>query len=168
MLYLKPANLEDVEKEWKFVAAVPEDENGFTNSNHNISFEDFQNTALPAMINFSKGIGLPQGYVPETFYFLWDDDVIVGEFRIRHHLTPALENFSGHIGQFIAKEFRDRGYCTQGLKMIIEEARKIVPENELYLHCNSDNAASLKVMLKNGGVIHHQNESGFFVRIKLR
>lgn len=168
MLYLKPANLKDVEKEWKFVAAVPEDENGFTNSNHNISFEDFQNTALPAMINFSKGIGLPQGYVPETFYFLWDDDVIVGEFRIRHHLTPALESFSGHIGQFIAKEFRGRGYCTQGLKMIIEEARKIVPEKELYLHCNSDNAASLKVMLKNGGVIHHQNEDGVFVRIKLR
>lgn len=26
MLYLKPANLEDVEKEWKFVAAIPEDE----------------------------------------------------------------------------------------------------------------------------------------------
>lgn len=96
-------------------------------------FEDFQKTALPAMINFSKGIGLPQGYVPETFYFLWDDDVIVGGFRIRHHLTPFLENLSGHIGQFIAKEFRGRGYCTQGLKMIIEEARKIVPENELYL-----------------------------------
>lgn len=68
----------------------------------------------------------------------------------------------------VEKEFRGRGYCTQGLKMIIEEARKIVPENELYLHCNSDNAASLKVMLKNGGVIHHQNEDGFFVRIKLR
>ena len=61
-----------------------------------------------------------------------------------------------------------QGYCTQGLKLLIEEARKIVPENELYLHCNIDNPASLKVMLKNGGVIHHKGQSGYYVRIKLR
>jgi predicted acetyltransferase len=51
---------------------------------------------------------------------------------------------------------------------LIEEARKIVPEDELYMHCNSDNLASLKVMLKNGGIIHHKDESGFYIRIKLR
>ncbi len=43
-----------------------------------------------------------------------------------------------------------------------------VPENELYLHCNIDNPASLRVMIKNGGVIHHKDQNGYFVRIKLR
>lgn len=40
--------------------------------------------------------------------------------------------------------------------------------NELYLHCNIDNPASLRVMIKNGGVIHHKDQDGYFVRIKLR
>lgn len=182
MLYLKEANFDDIEKEYLFVTTEPTDENGFLNDFAGISFEDFKTRALPLMIDWSHGKNLPEGFVPETFYFLWSDehldehDVdgeknevrIVGEFRLRHHLTPALENGSGHVGQFIHKDFRGRGYCTRGLALLIEEARKIVPEDELYLHCNLDNEASLKVMLKNGGVIHHKNEGGYFVRIKLR
>ena len=42
MLYLKTANLEDLEKEWAFVAAEPADENGFINDYHGISFEEFK------------------------------------------------------------------------------------------------------------------------------
>ena len=176
MLYLKPANLEDIEKEHAFVAAEPADENGFINDYHGISFEDFKSTALPSMMDFSLGKNLPEGYVPETFYFLWSDEgnpddrtnhVIVGELRLRHYLNASLENGSGHVGQFIKKEYRGLGYCTKGLKLLIEEAKKIVPENELYLHCNIDNPASLRVMIKNGGVIHHKDQSGYYVRIKL-
>lgn len=177
MLYLKPANYEDLGKLHAFVAAEPADENGFLNDCHDVLLEDFKSTVLPRMIDFSLGKNLPEGYVPETFYFLWSDEgnpsdranyKIVGELRLRHHLNAALENGSGHVGQFIKKEYRGLGYCTQGLKLLIEEARRIVPENELYLHCNIDNPASLRVMLKNGGVIHHKDQSGYYVRIKLR
>lgn len=173
MLYLKPTNYEDLGKLHAFVAAEPADENGFLNDYHDVSLEDFKSTVF----DFSLGKNLPEGFVPETFYFLWSDEgnvsdrashKIVGELRLRHHLNAALENGSGHVGQFIKKEYRRLGYCTQGLKLLIEEARKIVPENELYLHCNIDNPASLKVMLKNGGVIHHKDQSGYYVRIKLR
>lgn len=31
MIYLKEANFEDIEKEWHYIAAMPEDENGLTN-----------------------------------------------------------------------------------------------------------------------------------------
>ena len=68
MLYLKPANFEDIEKEHEFVAAEPTDENGFINDYHGVSFEDFKSTVLPRMIDFSLGKNLPEGYVPETFY----------------------------------------------------------------------------------------------------
>ena len=69
MLYLKTANLEDLEKEWAFVAAEPADENGFINNYHGVSLEDFKSTVLPRMIDFSLGKNLPEGFVPETFYF---------------------------------------------------------------------------------------------------
>ena len=42
MLYLKAADFEDIEKEHAFVAEVPEDENGFINNYHDVSFDDLR------------------------------------------------------------------------------------------------------------------------------
>lgn len=166
MLYLKAANYEDIEKEYLFVRNMPVDENGLTNSYHGISREAFERRALPEMIAFQKGENLPEGYVPETFLFLWEDEEIVGQFRIRHYLCESLRTGAGHIGYFIGKDFRGRGYGTEGLKQTLELAREIVPEEEFYLRVNKDNPASLKVMLHNGGYIKYEDEDKFYVRIK--
>ena len=166
MLYVKKANLEDIEKEWGFVRDMPEDENGLTNAWSGISHDDFENTALPDMLRFSRGENLPDWMVPETFLFLWEDDTIVGQFRIRHYLNDALREGGGHIGQFIKKEFRGKGYGTKGLALTLEVARTIVPEDEFYLRVNRDNPASLKVMQKNGGRIVKEDDEHYYVRIK--
>ena len=80
MLYLKEINYEDIEKEFRFVREMPVDENGLTNPWNDISRTDFENKALPEMISFSKGENLPEGYVPETFLFLWkNNDIGTGE-----------------------------------------------------------------------------------------
>lgn len=165
MLYLKEANFEDMEKEWLFVKSMPEDENGFTNQWCNISREEFGIKALPDMVRFSKGIDLPDWMVPETFLFLWNEREIVGQFRIRHYLNDALREGAGHIGYFIGKEFRGKGYATEGLRLALEIAGSWVPEKDFYLRVNKDNPASLQVMLKNGGRIVGENEKKYFVRI---
>ncbi len=165
MIYLKKLNREDMEKEWQFVRDMPEDENGLTNAYHGVSLEDFQRRVLPEMLSFAEGTGLPEGYVPETFFFLWNGGTIVGQFRIRHYLCESLRTGAGHIGYFIAKPFRGKGYGTEGLRLTLEEARAIVPEKEIYLRVNQDNPASLHVMLKNGGRIVAEDETHFFVRI---
>ena len=166
MLYVKKANLEDIEKEWIFVRDMPEDENGLTNAWSGISHDDFENKALPDMLRFSRGENLPDWMVPETFLFLWEDDTIVGQFRIRHYLNDALREGGGHIGQFIKKEYRGKGYGTKGLALTLEVARTIVPEDEFYLRVNRDNPASLKVMQKNGGRIVKEDDEHYYVRIK--
>lgn len=167
MLYLRKANRADTEKEFLFVRDIPEDENGYINTNHGISREDFDE-ALNIIIANSEGKLLPEGYVPATTYYLWDDDTIVGEFQLRHHLCESLAKGSGHIGYYIAPQFRGRGYATAGLRLLIEEAVKIIPEDEIYLHVFRSNPASLRVMLKNGGIIHHETEDDYFVRIPKR
>ncbi len=166
MLYLKKANFDDVEKEYLFVRDIPEDENGFINEWHGVSRDDFEQTALKTLIDYSNGENLPEGYVPETFFFLWDDDKIVGQFRIRHYLCESLIEGAGHIGYFIGNDFRGKGYATEGLQLCLLEAKKIVPEDEIYLRVNKSNPASLRVMLKNGGYIHHEDEAKYYVRIK--
>lgn len=165
MLYLKEINYDDIEKEYLFVRAIPMDENGYTNEWSGCTREAFDEV-VRKRIAYAKGEELPQGYVPETFLYLWDDDVIVGEFCIRHFLCDSLREGAGHIGYFIGKEYRRKGYATVGLRLTLEEAREIVPEEEIYLRVNKDNPASLKVMLKNGGRIDHEDEEKYYVRIK--
>ena len=165
MLELREANLADAEAEWRFVREMPEDENGLTNAWPGVSREDFLARALPQMLDFAAGRNLPEGYVPETSCFLWDGDTIVGQFRIRHWLCESLRTGAGHIGYFVAKPFRGKGYGTEGLRLTVAAAHDIVPEEELYLRVNRDNPASLRVMLKNGGRIAAQDAEKFYVRI---
>lgn len=166
MIYVKKANYEDIEKEWQFVREIPEDENGFINEWTGCPLDVFEKQALPQMIAFSKGEGLPAGYVPETVLFLWEDDVIVGQFRIRHYLCESLRTGAGHIGYYVGREYRGKGYGTEGLRLTLEVARNIVPEDEFYLRLNRNNAASLRVMQKNGGRIVAEDDEKYYVRIK--
>ena len=163
MLYIKEANFEDAEKEWLFVAAMPENENGVTNKWHGVTRDIFLSEALPKMINHAKGIDLPEGFVPDTTLFLWNESEIVGQFRLRHYLPESL--IPGHIGYFIAKEHRGKGFATEGLRLTLEYGASIIPEDEYYMRLNKDNPASLRVMLKNGGRIVGETKDKLIVKI---
>lgn len=166
MLYLKKANLDDIEKEYLFITNLPEEENGFINPDYNVSKVDFKNLTLPLYINHSNGIDLPDGWIPYTTYFLWNDNDIVGLFRIRHYLNEYLKNGAGHIAYGISKEYRGKGFATKGLNLAIEKAWEIIPENEIYMSVHKDNPASLKVQINNGAYIHHEDDKEFYTRIK--
>lgn len=167
MIYLKEANVEDAEKEWLYTRVLPEDENGFTNDYVDISWEDYRDHALPDLIDWSEGKNLPEGYVPCTTFFLWDDDTIVGIFRIRHCLNSFLRQYHGHIGYGIGKEFRGKGYATEGLKFTIEKCRTLIEEDEIYLSVHRNNKASLRVQKKCGAYIHHKDRKNYYTRIPL-
>lgn len=166
MLYLKEMNLEDAAEEYACLQELPR-ENGFYNPCCGLDYETFVAKAMPDYFNTSKGVGLRPGRVPETWYFLWDDDRAVDLFKLRHYLNDALRNGGGHIGYGVRKGFRGRGYGTRGLALAVEKARAVIPEDEVYLSVNKDNPASLKVMLNNGATIHHEDELEYYTRIKL-
>lgn len=165
-LTLRKINTEDVYAQWQYTTNLPEDENGLTNSYHGVSYDEYIKTVLPKIISFEHPVDMPDWFVPETYYYLWDKDKLVGEFRIRHHLTETLRNGAGHIGYSIAKEYRGRGYGTEGLRLTVEKAKEIVPEDEIYLRVNRDNIASQRVMIKNGAYKAGEDEEHFFMRIR--
>ena len=165
MLYLKEANINDIEKEYLFITNLPKKENGFMNPDFNISRIDFGNIALPLYIHHSKGKNLPDVWIPYTTYFLWNDNEIVGLFRIRHYLNETLKNGAGHIAYAIGKQYRGNGYATKGLKLAIEKAWEIIPEDEIYMSVHKDNPASLKVQFNNNAYIHHEDENEYYTRI---
>jgi len=114
-----------------------------------------------------QGIDLPDGYVPDTAYVLVDKDHYVGLFNLRHYLNDALKEGAGHIGYGICKSYRGQGYATAGLALVIEEAKKIIPEDEIYISVHKNNPASLTVQKKNGAIIHHEDEFNYYTRIKI-
>ena len=59
-----------------------------------------------------------------------------------------------------------KGYASLGLNLTIESAWQIIREDEIYMSVYKDNPASLRVQMKNGAYIHHEDEQEIYTRIK--
>ncbi len=166
MLKLKKINLEDWEKEYDAMSLIPENENGFANEFYGVKKDEFRTKTIPTLLANSEGKGLKEGYVPDTYFFLWADEEIVGLFKIRHYLNDFLANGPGHIGFCVLSKYRGRGYATEGLKLAIGICKDLIKEDEIYMSVNKDNIASLKVQQNNGAYIVKETEDKYLTRIK--
>ena len=166
MLELRKMNYEDIVEQWKYITLLPANENGLTNPYEGVSFDIYKDSVLPELMMHENPINMPDWFVPETYYYLWDDNTLIGEYRIRHYLTDALKTGAGHIGYSIKKEFRGKGYGTKGLALTLEFAKKIVPEEEIYLRVLKTNIPSFKAICNNGGYVTEENDTYYLMRIK--
>lgn len=157
----------DEERAYDLQKSFAPNENGFVNGAYGLSRQAFSEFVQLRKRN-SQGLDLPEGHVPDTVYVLEDDsEGYVGIVKLRHRLNDALWQGAGHIGYGIRKEYRGRGYATAALSLALDEARKIVPEDEIYLSVRKDNPASLKVQLRNGARVDHESGEEYFTRIPL-
>jgi len=166
MLELRKMNLDDVLAQWQYVTALPANENGVLNPYEGISFEEYRDSVLPELMMHEHPVNMPDWFVPETYYYLWDGDTLIGEYRIRHRLTEALRAGAGHIGYSIKKEFRGKGYGTKGLALTLDVARGIVPEEEIYLRVLKGNIPSFRAICRNGAYVVGEDETHYFLRVK--
>ena len=81
-----------------------------------------------------------------------DKDYFIGEISIRHNLNAALEKYGGHIGYGIRFSEWNKGFGTLMLKLALIEAKKI-GLSKVLVTCDDSNAASARVMEKNGFVL---------------
>lgn len=102
--------------------------------------------------NEEQGIELAPGLVPQTTFWLVDHGGrLLGECRLRHRLTPMLEQRGGHIGYAIRPSERRKGRGTMILALAIEEA-KALGVTRAIVTCHPANTASARIIVKNGGV----------------
>lgn len=129
------------EKVYALQNTFKEDENGFVNVTFGYSYAKFI-AYQQSLKQHERGLDLPQGWVAYSVYVLVDDcDNYVGVFNLRHFLNDFLRNGPGHIGMGIAPQYRKKGYANKGLKLVLEEAKKLGIQ-EIYMSCNIDNLAS--------------------------
>jgi predicted acetyltransferase len=99
----------------------------------------------------ARGEGLEDWMVPQQTLWAVREGQIVGVLKLRHRLTPALENRGGHIGYFVRPSARGQGVATRMLALALPQARALGLIRVL-LTCDIANHASARVMVKNGGV----------------
>lgn len=76
--------------------------------------------------DLEKGVNLPEGWVPETTRWLINGQKeIAGFARLRHSLTPFLEEAIGHIGYDVPPSQRRKGYGRCCLQVAINIAKNI-------------------------------------------
>ncbi len=99
--------------------------------------------------------GLPPGKVTQiSFWFLNDEDVLVGNSRLRLELNEYLLNIGGHVGYDVSPEHRRKGFATEILRETLREAAKRNIDRVL-VTCNEDNLFSRKVIENNGGILEN-------------
>ncbi|QST01140.1 GNAT family N-acetyltransferase [Pontibacillus sp. ALD_SL1] len=116
--------------------------------------------------NNSKGIGQPEGWLPDSTFWLTNEyNRILGIVNIRHGLTEFLKKSGGHIGYGIRPSERRKGYATAILQLALEKAKELGIQEALVV-CDADNEGSMKTILNNGGVqdADHIEENGNVVK----
>lgn len=120
--------------------------------------EDFS-SYIKRVCLFKKGIGLPDGYIPESVMWLVDGQEFIGEASIRHELTDFLRQIGGHIGYVIRPSKRKMGYGKQILKLSLDYIKTLGIKRVL-LTCDETNIGSAKIIEANGGVLENAVDMG--------
>lgn len=156
-------SLEKASSQWEFLSRL-ESENHFVAPCYNISFNDYVNSFLPKALEEAKGINLKEGYVPQSIFIAYENDIPVGVAKIRHYCNASLRNGAGHIGYYVAKEHRGKGYA----KIILQKAFETLLsfpdfcDEYIFLSVDKSNIPSIKTQLGAGMVIFREDDEKYY------
>jgi predicted acetyltransferase len=134
----------DIQLKDEFLAFWRESESAFHEQ-----MTDF-NAYVQKRIDHKAGRNLPAGWVPWTEFWLVKDGRVLGTSSLRHQLTPALEEFGGHIGYVIRPTERRKGYGTEILDLTLHKAAAMEIRH-VVITCDDVNIASARIIEVNGG-----------------
>lgn len=151
--------LPTIEYKGSFIEAVKEFQQADSNDGRTLYYQDLDVSALAGDFdaylarekNAMAGIDLPADHVPQTTYWLLDENEFIGRLTIRHQLNDHLRLFGGHIGYDVRPTRRNRGYGNVMLVMGKDKAKELGIDR-LLLVCSEVNVGSRKIIEKNGGV----------------
>lgn len=158
-MQLKKLSVEDGIDIFNMLQDIGVKENSFTNPVHGMSYFEFKKW-LVRQDQWSRGENLPDGFVAESVYWLYDDGP-VGIGKIRHALTDHSRLVGGNIGYAISSKYRNQGYGKKLLSLLLQEAKQL-EVSEIVLTVDKYNEASKKVIEANGGKMYFENNERWF------
>lgn len=160
MVYLRQLSVSDGSDVYDLLQHIGEEENAFKNPVKKMSYDEFKQWLIQ-QDDWSKNESLPDGYVGQTCFWLFVDNVPVGFGKIRHALTSQSRQIGGNIGYAVSSLYRGKGYGSILLQILLEKAEEMRIEEKL-LTVEKFNYASKRVIEKNGGKMVHENNYRWF------
>ncbi len=123
-LTIRKLTVDDAEDIYNMLQEIPADENGFINSAHGKTYDEYK-LWLEKAYAASLQEGIIDGWkVPETIFWLFEDDIPVGFGKIRHFLTEKLLEAGGNIGYSICPAARKKGFGKRFVADSLKKAEK--------------------------------------------
>ena len=144
----REVSLQDGYKEYEFFSNIEiENENGFYIKKAN-DFVEFREI-LKDLVK-DKNIAFTDQRVPQIVYWVVLNDDIIGIVKVRKRINENLKKLGGHIGYYILKKYRNKGYG----KELLKRALDLFDDNTtIVITCSKDNLASQKVIEYNNGIL---------------
>lgn len=106
---------------------------------------------------------LADGLVHSDYFWIADDDEVVGFIALRHELNDFLAEVGGHIGYSVRPSRRRQGFASGALALVLDRARALGLDSVL-ITCDDDNEASARTIESAGGHlqdVHDRPEHGY-------
>jgi predicted acetyltransferase len=152
------------EHEWRALDYKKEHySSGETKLHGGFFFEEFE--SYDRWLKFLENPDNPNLVQCSTFFATMGSR-IVGMLSIRHTLNDTLRKYGGHIGYGVRPSDRGKGYATEILKLGLEYCKNSALR-KLSIMCRSENLASQRVIIKNGGVFRKEklDHNGTMIRV---
>ena len=94
----------------------------------------------------------PEGWVHCTYWWVVEQEMVLGAIALRHELNDVLLRAGGHIGYGLRPSARRRGLATWAVAQVLPQARALGLDRVL-ITCQEDNVASARVIERAGGVL---------------
>ncbi|MGW4947603.1 GNAT family N-acetyltransferase [Actinoplanes sp. NPDC004185] len=95
-------------------------------------------------------VAQPEGLVHCTYWWIVEDDEVLGAIALRHELNDFLRRAGGHIGYGVRPSARRRGLASFALGEVLPHAAKLGLTRVL-VTCNVANEGSRRTIERNGG-----------------
>ena len=155
IIYFKTPDLEDKENVEEFKQEF-ENLNAKMYGTGGLGEEKNYEVWLKNLVLKNKSVTL----VPASQFLVYccKDEKLVGMVNIRHYLNDVLRERGGHIGQSVRPSEQGKGYGTMQIALALEYLKNLNQRNVL-MTCDSNNIASMKSILKNGGIEDASNKN---------
>lgn len=156
--YLRQSSIYDGFDCYDMLQNIGSFEHHFVNDVYGKSY-DFYKDWLKLMDDWSVNKNLPDGYVQQTIFWFYLDDIPIGIGKLRHILSNRLmSTCGGNLGYAIDSRYRGKGYGQVLVKLLINKAKELrIPT--LVASVLKDNEQSNKIMSRISSTIINENDS---------
>lgn len=149
-MYLKKLKLEEPVEIFNLLQETILEKWGLLDSMTSEEFPKY----LENKYNEDLGLDLKNGRVPQTTYWLYVDRIPCGMIIVRRKINKPLLKRGGHIGYYIKKDYRRKGYGKKMLSLCLDLLKKEGLDKVL-ITCNVDNIGSRKIIENNNGFLEN-------------